>query len=84
MNKFDASKKLSKVINAHRKYMSSLKELEQSIKPMCEFDASIEWQPADGFVICDEEANVAPIADCLSVMYTKRNLSSEDFLRLCI
>ena len=77
---------LAKLNKARWKYESVISELKESLNGKIEFDFSVEYQQADGHMILDVENqdNIAPAADCLSVIYRKGSLSVEDHLKLCI
>lgn len=77
---------LSKVIRAHRKYNDCVKELKEYLNDKIDFDFNIDFQPADGHMILNVESpmHTAPIADCLSVIYSKGHLSEDDHEKLCI
>ncbi len=84
--KFKGSSLASKMITSRRKYEINVKELQDYLKDKIDFDFYIDFQPADGHMILDIESNtnIAPLADCLSVIYSKGKLSEEDHKKLCI
>jgi hypothetical protein len=86
MTKFNCSQKLSKLVKARRSYESAVEEMASSLSGKIQFEYGIEHQLSDGFVLLDVESgmHVSPLADCISVIYTKGALSSVDHRRLCI
>lgn len=71
---------MSRIHAAHSKYQGVIGESEAIISQHSDFDASIEYQPSDGFVLVDERANNAPLSSCIEVILNKGMLTHTDYL----
>lgn len=86
MSKFKGNTILSKVVRSHKKYWECVAELQEYLKDKVDFEFSIDHQPSDGHMLLNVESGmkIAPVADCLSIIYSKGHLSEDDHEDICI
>ena len=80
MDKKEIQKLVKGLDKAHSNLLSAQGAVESAIaKTMFTDDFSVFYQPGDGFVICDDRSNNAPLSACLKVIAKKGLLSREDY-----
>lgn len=73
----------TKLERAHSKYISIIEGVEADLASKIDFEFSILYQSADGFVI-EHEAHNAPISSCLRIIDKKGRLTEEDYFKVTI
>ena len=74
-----AERILKSLNRAQNEYEKAISAAESSISSKVEFEFSIFWQKADGFVIANNDMGNAPLDDCLNIIKKKGLLSLEDY-----
>lgn len=77
-----ADKEFSRLLNAHSKYIGAIRNLEGKLSKKIEFDFSIFWQQADGFVILNYDTKYnASLRECLQIIEETGKLTNDDFMK---
>ncbi|HZI25659.1 MAG TPA: hypothetical protein VFD46_11300 [Chryseolinea sp.] len=88
METFKGNRILAKINRTKQKYDEQVAELETYLRDVVDFEFKIDYQPSDGHMLCNhedgEEMHIAPLVDCLSVIYSKGKLSYKDHRNLCV
>lgn len=69
-----------KLYKAQSKLDAEINAAEKLLSVKIDFRFGILYQPADGFVIVDEDAHNAPLSSCLAIIKRKGVLTKEDYL----
>jgi hypothetical protein len=77
-------RELKRLEAAFEKYEGAIGALEAAISPKADFDFGILYQPGDGFVLADDDANNAPLDTCIEIIQKKGELTHEDYLNVTI
>lgn len=75
-----AAKLLTQLSKAQTKLDGLQGDMAQLIHSVSDIEElTVFWQAGDGFVVCDSDANNAPLRDCLAVIRDKGKLTREDY-----
>jgi len=75
---------MNKVFSAHSKYEFAVKNVNDKLKEVCDFNASLTWCAGDGHLVLNEETSNVASLNCLNGKTAKNKLTEQEHEKYCI
>ena len=69
---------LNKVFSTHTKYEVAVKNVNDKLKEVCDFNAVLTWGEGDGHLVLNEETSNVATLNCLNGKSAKNKLTEEE------